>query len=62
MFNKLPVTVLTFAKRIRRDDRGATMVEYGLLLFFIAIAVVGVLAVLGPQIAALFQQVSDLLP
>lgn len=61
MLNKLPATVLTFTKQIRRDDRGAAMVEYGLLLFFIAIAVIGVLAVLGPQIANLFQQVSDAL-
>ncbi|TCC18293.1 Flp family type IVb pilin [Kribbella speibonae] len=61
MLNKLPATVLTFTKRIRRDDRGAAMVEYGLLLFFIAIAVIGVLVVLGPQIANLFQQVSDAL-
>ncbi|MEU8225637.1 Flp family type IVb pilin [Kribbella sp. NPDC048915] len=62
MLKQLPATVLTYAKQMRRDDRGAAMVEYGLLLAFIAIAVIGVLVVLGPAIAGLFQQVVDALP
>ncbi len=41
------------------EDEGAAMVEYGLLLFFIAIAVIAVLVLLGPAIADLFQQVLD---
>lgn len=41
------------------EDRGAAMVEYGLLISFIAVAVIAVLIVLGPAIADLFQQVVD---
>lgn len=62
MLKNLPATVLVHAKKLRRDDRGAAMVEYGLLLAFIAIAVIGVLVLLGPAIAGLFQDVLDALP
>ncbi|MBI4935516.1 MAG: Flp family type IVb pilin [Actinobacteria bacterium] len=41
------------------EDKGAAMVEYGLLISFIAVAVIAVLIVLGPAIADLFQQVVD---
>lgn len=39
------------------DEEGAAMVEYGLLIFFIALAVIAVLIVLGPAIAAMFEEV-----
>ncbi|MEI8411426.1 MULTISPECIES: Flp family type IVb pilin [unclassified Kribbella] len=35
-----------------RHDRGATMVEYGLLVVLIAVVVVPALIVLGPAVAA----------
>lgn len=41
------------------DEEGAAMVEYGLLIFFIALVVMAVLALLGPQIELMFQQVVD---
>ena len=45
----------------RSNDKGATMVEYGLLVALIAV-VVGVAAtVLGTQIAALFTRVTGTL-
>ena len=40
------------------DEEGAAMVEYGLLIFFIALAVIAVLAILGPQIAGMFDEVA----
>ena len=43
------------------SEKGATMVEYGIMVAFIAVLVMGVVALLGPQIAALFQQVVDAL-
>lgn len=49
-------------KRVFKDETGATAVEYGLIIGLIAVAVIVVLVALGPQIAALFQQVSDALP
>ena len=44
--------------RLRRDDRGATMVEYALLVAFIAIvALVGV-KLLGSAISTLFSSIA----
>jgi pilus assembly protein Flp/PilA len=50
------------ATRVRRDDRGATAVEYGLLVALIAAVIVVVVTTLGTQIQAAFQTVSDALP
>ena len=41
------------------DEEGAAMVEYGLLVFFIALAVIAVLVTLGPEISGMFQSVQD---
>jgi pilus assembly protein Flp/PilA len=46
--------LLTLIKQTRRDERGATMVEYGLLVALIAVVVVPALLILGPAIVALF--------
>jgi pilus assembly protein Flp/PilA len=40
-----------------RDDRGATAVEYGLLVGLIAVVIITVVATLGTKIAALFQSI-----
>lgn len=48
--------------RVFKDQTGATAVEYGLIIGLIAVAVIAVLIVLGPQIAGLFQDVSDAIP
>ena len=45
-----------------RKDRGATAVEYGLLVGLIAVAIIGTLIALGPRLDALFQQVLNALP
>jgi pilus assembly protein Flp/PilA len=43
-----------FAKAHLHDDRGATMIEYGLVAALIAVVVVPLLVVLGPMVAALY--------
>ena len=50
------------SRRITDRERGASAVEYGLLIGLIAVAIIGVLIVLGPKLAALFSQVNDKLP
>jgi pilus assembly protein Flp/PilA len=47
------------ARALRTEDRGQTLVEYGLLLAFIAIVVIAALLVLGPTISSMFQSVND---
>lgn len=43
----------------KKDEEGQGMVEYALLIGLIAIAVIAVLVVLGPAIAAKFQEIVD---
>jgi pilus assembly protein Flp/PilA len=45
----------------RRDERGQTLVEYGLLLAFIAIIVIVVLIWLGPLVSTIFSNVGNAL-
>jgi len=45
--------------RLFKDESGQTMVEYGLLIALISIAVIAVLVLLGPRIAGFFQAVDD---
>ena len=45
-----------------KDEDGQGMVEYGLILGLIAIAVVGALLILGPKIAAMFTSAGNQLP
>ena len=38
-----------------RDDRGATAVEYGLMVALIAIVIIGAVALLGTNLSTLFK-------
>jgi Flp pilus assembly pilin Flp len=41
-------------KKLARDDQGATMVEYAIMIGFIAAACVGAVIALGPSVSGLF--------
>lgn len=43
--------------RLLKEESGQTMVEYGLLIALISIAVIAVLVALGPRIAGFFKSV-----
>ncbi|MDP3920548.1 MAG: Flp family type IVb pilin [Candidatus Omnitrophota bacterium] len=45
--------------KLFHDESGQTMVEYGLLIALISIAVIAVLVALGPRIAGFFQAVDS---
>jgi len=45
-----------------RKDRGATAVEYGLLVGLIAVAIIVAVTALGGKLTALFQSVTSVLP
>lgn len=45
-----------------RKDRGATAVEYGLLVGLIAVAIIAALVLLGPKLSDLFSGVTAKLP
>ncbi|MEO5317939.1 Flp family type IVb pilin [Arthrobacter sp. CC3] len=44
--------------RLTREEKGATMVEYGLMVALIAVVVIGSLLVLGPAIDGLFRNIA----
>ncbi|WP_026550701.1 Flp family type IVb pilin [Arthrobacter sp. Br18] len=51
-------TVLYTAKARLTNEKGATMVEYGLMVALIAVVVIAGLLILGPRIAGLFTGVA----
>ncbi|MDR6505368.1 Flp family type IVb pilin [Arthrobacter oryzae] len=44
--------------RLTREEKGATMVEYGLMVALIAVVVIAALLILGPAIHDLFVAVA----
>jgi pilus assembly protein Flp/PilA len=54
---KLGNILLGWYVKIRHSERGATAVEYGLIVALIAAVIVGIVAGLGNKIAAAFQTV-----
>ena len=59
--DKLLAALLTFQARFlnQDDERGATAVEYGLLVALIAAVIVTVVATLGGQVSAAFTSISS---
>jgi pilus assembly protein Flp/PilA len=51
--------MIEIVNRLARDDRGATLVEYGLLLALVALAAVVAMGTLGGQVSALFTNASN---
>jgi len=53
------VFVQNFVARIRDEERGATAVEYGLMVAAIAAVIIAIVWTLGGQVQKAFQDVSD---
>lgn len=51
--------ILLNARLAKMEERGATAVEYGLLVALIAAIIVGVVALLGDNIKDAFKDVND---
>jgi pilus assembly protein Flp/PilA len=47
---------------MREEERGATAVEYGLIVALIAAIIIGIVTTLGRKVSDNFQKVSDNLP
>ncbi|MEM7091857.1 MAG: Flp family type IVb pilin [Actinomycetota bacterium] len=45
--------------RDARDDRGAALAEYGLLVTLVALAAIGILVVFGGEVVSLFDDAGD---
>jgi pilus assembly protein Flp/PilA len=53
------VSLQNFLATTLRSDRGATAVEYGLLVALIAAVIVGIVLVVGKQVSNAFSTVSS---
>jgi pilus assembly protein Flp/PilA len=51
--------MLSYLKNFVREEEGATMVEYGLMVALIAIACVAAVGLIGTELGTLFGQVKD---
>lgn len=51
--------LLMIIDRIRQDDRGAAMVEYGLLVALIALVAIAGVTILGTKLSTLFTQIGN---
>jgi len=47
---------------IKNDNKGQSLVEYGLIIALIAVAAIGILTSLGGGIKVTFQKIMDALP
>ena len=51
--------MLKILRNLRRDKKGATAVEYGIMVAAIAAVIIAIVFVLGAQVQGAFQLVSD---
>ena len=56
---KLIYTLLFLLKNSVRDQKGATAIEYGLIVGLMAAIVVSILGIFGDELEGLFQAVAD---
>jgi pilus assembly protein Flp/PilA len=55
------MTVFNFLRGLAKSKKGQGMVEYGLIVGLIAVAVIAVLGFMGDEIVVLFTKVKDAL-
>ena len=48
--------------RLEREEKGATAVEYGLMVGLIAVVIIAAVTLLGKQLKGLFESISGSLP
>jgi pilus assembly protein Flp/PilA len=51
--------ILTHAKRFIRDDEGATMVEYGLMVALIAVVCIAAVTLIGTRLNTAFSTIAN---
>ncbi|MBP2301116.1 Flp family type IVb pilin [Azospirillum picis] len=51
--------MLRILRRFRKDERGATAIEYGLLAALIAVVIIGGVTAVGNNLNTLFNNISD---
>jgi pilus assembly protein Flp/PilA len=54
-------TLIQYLNTLRIREEGQTLTEYGLLLFFIAVAAIAAVTALGVNVTAIFQNLANTL-
>ncbi|MFD2092071.1 Flp family type IVb pilin [Blastococcus deserti] len=56
------VSLVAFAQdRLKREEKGATAVEYGLMVGLIAVVIIAAVTLLGNDLRALFERIAGAL-
>ncbi|MBE0008815.1 MULTISPECIES: Flp family type IVb pilin [unclassified Arthrobacter] len=58
----LHVLGIKATERLRREETGATAVEYGLLVGLLAVVITGLMLVFGPQLQLAFTKILPAVP
>ena len=54
------ITLYSFAEeRLKREEKGATAVEYGLMVGLIAVVIIGAVVFLGEELNGLFETIGN---
>ena len=61
MLNFLYTLQSIVGRRVENDDKGATAVEYGLMVSLIAVVIIGAVTLLGTKLAGIFTAVTTAL-
>jgi pilus assembly protein Flp/PilA len=50
---------IRFASRLRKDEQGATAIEYGLLAALVSVAIIGAVSTIGGQMKETFTEIGE---
>ncbi len=53
--------MLRFFRKLRKDENGATAIEYGLIAGLISVVIIGAVMLVGTQLSAVFNHVGTTL-
>ena len=61
MLQLLQVHILQLLDRFRRDEQGAALVEYGILVGLIAVICIAAVVIVGTQVSTAFSKIASAL-
>ena len=62
LFTTVVVLLSNMKDRLENEEKGATAVEYGLMVGLIAAVIIGTVVILGKQLDGLFKMITAALP
>ena len=62
MLEKIQILIFSSDLKSRQDDRGATAVEYSMMVALIAAVIAAIVTVLGTDLQVVFQAAADMFP